>query len=141
MYRDTTILARHGRHTVLVDALVVAFRCGATLELHAVATTGVPGYFLRAIRIGLRGWGLVDVRALAPTLAREIPQALQRNRDGLIALTLRQVWPTQAGCLAQACRHLVATWNASIEPPPPACRMPIAPAELARLMRAPGVSA
>ncbi len=112
---DAHILRRHGRYTVLADSQLVILRDGTHLALYRVLENvgkqGQPGpsRFLRAVLDEpLINSHVIDVRDLASTLDAEIRSLPVRDEQGVVALTLRQFYPTGAGLLTKIVEESLA---------------------------------
>lgn len=119
MLTDDTILARYGRHTVLAEHVTVVFRDDTTLQLHQVHVGLYPERDLRALRISPSGWALLDVRTLARTLDQDLRGLHERDVPGMVALTLRSVFPSEADCRRRAMANLMAAWEVHPQPTTP----------------------
>jgi len=105
---DARIIGRIGPYTVALGMHEVQLRDGSLHRLHRIQRQGGGvDTFLRAVRLYDNTFSVFDVCKLAPSLAIEIPQAIDRDVPGTIGLTFRATFATSYE-LRRAVSHAAA---------------------------------
>lgn len=115
MLADTKIIQRHNGHQVMAQRYEIMFRDCSAIGLHAVYDCGVEHRFLRAIEHQPLHWIVIDLRDLAPDLARDLPALPKRDAIGCVFHQLRADYASSAAFLRSALMHFRAAWFAGEE--------------------------
>jgi hypothetical protein len=115
MLTDTKIIQRHNAHQVMAQRYEIMFHDATTIGLHAVYDCGVEHRFLRAIEHQPLHWIVIDLRDLAPDLARDLPALPKRDAIGCVFHQLRADYPSAAAFLRTALLRFKSAWFAGEE--------------------------
>lgn len=85
---------------------------GTRAALHPVRQHGADALFLRAVHIDGH-WLLFDLRAIAKSLAADLPTAPLRDQPGTVLYTLRARFHGASAFLDEATKHQLACWPGS----------------------------
>jgi hypothetical protein len=90
MLADKRIIGRVGNFFVHGTVHEVQLQDGTLHRLQPVSKSGIPNHYLRALQVGNgRHVCIFDLRKFVPALGAEIPAAPERDKPGLVAMSLR----------------------------------------------------
>lgn len=115
MMTDTNIVQAHGHFTVLAERLRVVFREGDEVTLHRVRSHGFDSPLLRAVEAEPGNWFVFDLRCTGRTLARDLAAMPERDANGLVLYTLRELFPSATELLIRVVANSLEVWRAAGE--------------------------
>lgn len=120
---DNTVIARSGSRQILRQRAEVLWKDGTSVQLHTVWVHGFRNLFERALDLGSGRFALFELPRVVSSLDAEMRGTADRDIQGVVFYTLREVFSTAADFKAAAVKasHLVVDTNA---PQPPALMGP-----------------
>lgn len=107
MLLDTTIIHFHSAIAVIGECQVVFWPDRSSVKIHRVQDHGADAMFLRAFRYQATQWIVFDLRHLARSFAGDMISLPERDANGLVLYTLRQVFSSSAAFVAEALQRPV----------------------------------